>query len=318
MEIAELQTLSYHGRPGVLLVSERDPATAAAGAIASDVEAAGGRCRERIGIAAAAARIAAGDQLPDLLVIDLEDMAAPLDDGIDRALDALLASLDDRAGRERAAILVIAPAACIDRVFASATHPAITILAAPDSDERRAEIRVLLTRPDPLAARLHDVGDSATMRLLQLREEVARIARSLAALSGGDLLPAPAPVPEKRPVYEAPVDAATVRTLIRARRLREQFFSPALFADPAWDMLLDLMAARLEGQPVAVSSLCIAAAVPPTTALRWIRALQDARLIEREADPGDRRRVFIRLADQAATTLARYFGAAQRIGALPV
>ena len=37
-----------------------------------------------------------------------------------------------------------------------------------------------------------------------------------------------------------------------------------------------LMAARLEQQRVEVSSLCIAAAVPPTTALRWIKALSDA------------------------------------------
>jgi hypothetical protein len=44
--------------------------------------------------------------------------------------------------------------------------------------------------------------------------------------------------------------------------MREQFFGPDLFADPAWDILLDLYAARLEQQRVAVSSLCIAAAVP--------------------------------------------------------
>lgn len=314
MEFSELRPLADLSGPGVLLVSERAPGTAAAGAIANDVAAAGGHCRDRIGIVEAAGRIARDDNA-DLLILDLEGMAAPLDEAADRALDVLLAGLDDRAGRQHAAILVIAPTPCIDRVFALASHPAIAILAAPDSDERRAEIRALLT---PLARRLNDAGDSAAMRLLQLREEVARIARSLSSLSGGEPLPPPAPPPEKRAVYEAPVDAATVRLLIRARRLREQFFAPALFADPAWDMLLDLMAARLEGQPVAVSSLCIAAAVPPTTALRWIRALQDSRLIEREADPGDRRRVFIRLAEQAATALARYFGAAQRIGALPV
>ena len=40
-------------------------------------------------------------------------------------------------------------------------------------------------------------------------------------------------------------------------------------------MLLDLLAARLERERVSVSSLCIAAAVPPTTALRWIRTLTD-------------------------------------------
>jgi len=36
-------------------------------------------------------------------------------------------------------------------------------------------------------------------------------------------------------------------------------------ADPAWDMLLDLTAARAESRAVSVSSLCIAAGVPTTT-----------------------------------------------------
>src|SRR3546814_10077844 len=48
---------------------------------------------------------------------------------------------------------------------------------------------------------------------------------------------------------------AQVRGLIRARRTRDQFFRNELFADPAWDMLLDLMAARLEHKRVSVSSL---------------------------------------------------------------
>ena len=84
---------------------------------------------------------------------------------------------------------------------------------------------------------------------------------------------------------EAEIDAETVRALIRVRRLREQFFPRDLFADPAWDMLLDLMAARLEQSRVAVSSLCIAASMPATTALRWIRTLAEHNLFIRRQDP---------------------------------
>src|SRR3546814_2543305 len=76
--------------------------------------------------------------------------------------------------------------------------------------------------------------------------------------------------------------------MLRQRRMREQYFPADLFADPAWDMLLDLYAARLEHQPVSVSSLCIAAAVPATTALRWIKTMTEAGLFVREADPQDR------------------------------
>ncbi|HEX8482856.1 MAG TPA: winged helix DNA-binding protein, partial [Allosphingosinicella sp.] len=116
----------------------------------------------------------------------------------------------------------------------------------------------------------------------------------------------------------APLDAATIRAMIRARRMRERFFLQGLFADPAWDMLLDLMAARLEGQQVAVSSLCIAAAVPPTTALRWIKALTEGGLFVRKADPEDRRRVYIELSDDAAMRFEAYLRAAQRVAPLTV
>ncbi len=60
--------------------------------------------------------------------------------------------------------------------------------------------------------------------------------------------------------------------IIRQRQLRARFFDGELFADPAWDMLLDLTAARVEARRVSVTSLCIASGVPPTTALRWIGA----------------------------------------------
>jgi DNA-binding MarR family transcriptional regulator len=97
--------------------------------------------------------------------------------------------------------------------------------------------------------------------------------------------------------------------MIRQRRLREQFFPADLFADPAWDMLLDLYASQLERRPVSVSSLCIAAAVPATTALRWIKTMTDAGLFSREPDLNDGRRIFIDLAQSAYEGMEQYFEA---------
>jgi len=74
------------------------------------------------------------------------------------------------------------------------------------------------------------------------------------------------------------------------------------------------MAARLEQSRVAVSSLCIAAAVPATTALRWIRTLTDHGLFVRRADPDDGRRIFIELSDIAGDALAAYFQTAHQLG----
>jgi DNA-binding MarR family transcriptional regulator len=103
------------------------------------------------------------------------------------------------------------------------------------------------------------------------------------------------------------VDADAVRTVIRARRLRSRFFSEELFADPAWDMLLDLLQAEIAQLRVPVSSLCIAAAVPATTALRWIKTMTEQGLFVRRADPHDGRRVFVELAPAASSAMRRYF-----------
>lgn len=110
------------------------------------------------------------------------------------------------------------------------------------------------------------------------------------------------------------LSADEVRGLIRARRLRDQYFDAELFADPAWDMLLDLMAAQLEGTKVAVSSLCIAASVPPTTALRWIKTMTDENILQRKADERDGRRIFIELGDEAAAGMVGFLATIRREG----
>ncbi len=98
---------------------------------------------------------------------------------------------------------------------------------------------------------------------------------------------------------ETPVNAVLVRRLIKLRRDRDRHLPDELFGDPAWDMLLDLTAAHMERVDVPVSSLCLAAAVPTTTALRWVRSLSEAGIFVRRTDPGDARRSFIGLSDQA-------------------
>ncbi|MGZ8287197.1 MAG: hypothetical protein ACXW27_01605 [Allosphingosinicella sp.] len=162
-----------------------------------------------------------------------------------------------------------------------------------------------------------EVGKAqATLRLQQLSEEVGRIANVLAALSEHEAAAAAMAAVGAVPDNGEPLDAGFIRSIIRVRRLRDHFFKSDLFADPAWDMLLDLMAARVERQRVAVSSLCIAAAVPPTTALRWIKGLCDQGLFVRIADPEDGRRVFIELSSETAARMEAYLRSAQRVGQL--
>lgn len=100
---------------------------------------------------------------------------------------------------------------------------------------------------------------------------------------------------------------ATVRRLIADRRKRERQFDASLFADPAWDILLDLFAAELAGRAACVSSLCAAAAVPVSTALRWLRILTHAGLIVRQDDRHDRRRVRVELSEIGRGKMEAYF-----------
>jgi len=101
--------------------------------------------------------------------------------------------------------------------------------------------------------------------------------------------------------------AHMVRSIIRHRRMRERQFPAHLLADPGWDMLLDLYAAHYEGQKVSVSSLCIASAVPATTALRWIKTLSEEGHLERSQDPYDGRRVYLAISAPARAKMDEYF-----------
>lgn len=102
-------------------------------------------------------------------------------------------------------------------------------------------------------------------------------------------------------------EARCVRRILYRRGLRAKYFGSRLFADPAWDMLLDLAAARVEHKRVSVSSLCIASGVPDTTALRWINEMVALGWLEKQQDETDKRRTFVALSDRAVRALAAYF-----------
>jgi DNA-binding MarR family transcriptional regulator len=94
----------------------------------------------------------------------------------------------------------------------------------------------------------------------------------------------------------------------KSRRTRDELFGkPDLFGEPAWDMLVDLFIAGEEGKKISVSSLCVASAVPMTTALRWIAILESRALIERTADALDARRSYLSLAIEAQAKIRTHF-----------
>lgn len=98
------------------------------------------------------------------------------------------------------------------------------------------------------------------------------------------------------------------------RRLRDKVFNdPEMFGEPAWDTLLDIARAETRGERLAVTSACIGSCVPPTTALRWLKILEDRDLVRREADEFDARRSFVRLTKEGRKKVEMYFQEVKRL-----
>jgi len=290
-------SVDYVGPPPVLVAASSDRALDKA---AAAVEAVGLRLAP-VTIEEAADRLAIQAAAIAVWVEVDQDGGAPLDRLLDR--------VEAEAASGRFPAIVAAPAALIDPIAARLTDASIELLVDPTPADRAAALAIATAkRGEP--ARLHDVAsEPSAARLRQLSDEVSRIAATLARLSVGP--GSPAANRNEAPAKNGPVpavDIETVRQVIRARRLRARYFEEELFADPAWDMLLDLLQAEIAQLRVPVSSLCIAAAVPATTALRWIKTMTDAGLFLRRADPHDGRRVFIELSRSASEGMRRYFG----------
>ncbi|WP_353229162.1 MarR family transcriptional regulator [Novosphingobium sp.] len=91
------------------------------------------------------------------------------------------------------------------------------------------------------------------------------------------------------------------------RRRRDRLFQSGLFGEPAWDILLDLFISAKQCKRVSVTSACIGAAVPSTTALRWLAVLEQQGHIVREDDPADARRAFLQLSAETYAMMLDYF-----------
>ena len=270
----------------------------------------------RIGEVGAMARLLDADVAPlgDVILLD-----CPVVDG--EAL-AALARLDMRAARSGAQLVVSTSVDALDDVFGCLNQCAPQILVAPSRAERLIALGQVLSRMP--ARRVRELSEEDRLVLLRLTEQMTQIAERMDRLSPSTATAAPArEAPAFR--FDAPPAASAeaerlvqkarpslpdprlVRKVIRQRQMRARFFEADLFADPAWDMLLDLTAAKAEHARVSVTSLCIASGVPPTTALRWIGQMTEAGLLQRIEDETDRRRAFITLTDKAADAMSSYF-----------
>jgi hypothetical protein len=308
----------YKNSPVTLIFSDNEEGTQAT---RDAVLAAGGRIGVSTSIAEAPQRLSQ-QVMADTIFIDIARY--------DRSLvNALFSDLDRWCDGTAIPAIICVPINIIDLVSERMNDDRITLLCQPSSADRISAITASWMRKDMV---LNDVSSELDgIRVKRIADEVSRLSRSLSRLVAGSITPldSPAELDENgrvkgvrldfmaEPMASATspaIDPDEVRAMLRLRRMRDAYFSSELFADPAWDMLLDLTAAQLEGEKVAVSSLCIAAAVPATTALRWIKTMCDAKLFERHADPLDGRRIFIGLSPGASKAMLTYLGAVKTSG----
>jgi len=94
----------------------------------------------------------------------------------------------------------------------------------------------------------------------------------------------------------------TAKRVYRARIERFRHLGEDLFADPAWDMLLDLFICQ-GVRRLSVSAVCLGAQVPHATAMRYLRLILDRGLAERLPDVLDRRRTHVRLTAKGVSAM---------------
>ncbi len=230
--------------------------------------------------AATALRLICNDQR---IGIVLTDLLMPEMDGL-----TLLDELSNRFMATRPLLaIVVTGQTSLDIAISAMRSNAIDFLEKPVSlQSLSAALRRASARWTRLAA------------VFQLQA----LAQSGAAL-GGDLGQRRDPANDKPTIDDLQSFASQ---MMKDRQIRSKFFDAQILNGPAWDILIDLAAAGLQGRAVPTSSACASTQAPFSTALRHVNQLVEANLVKRTVDPGDKRRTLLELEPEALEQMTRY------------
>lgn len=102
---------------------------------------------------------------------------------------------------------------------------------------------------------------------------------------------------------------ARAKLILSSRRLRARYFNPAVFGEPAWEILLVLYITDSSGGRQTLGKLADWIETPPTSVLRWVGYLEKEKFLERQPHPNDRRITFLRLLPKGREAMDAYLGA---------
>jgi DNA-binding response OmpR family regulator len=162
------------------------------------------------------------------------------------------------------------------------------------------EITDILTKPLERHTLLYAVQEAT-------RRHAALLTR---AGNGPGALPPRRATPPKR---ELPVDLQVLQWLRDLDEQRSRALGGIVKTDATWNMLAELLRARITRRRISVTSLCLASRGPVTSALRRVDQLLADGLITYMLDPKDRRRKYVELTSDGANRMqAAVRGIAQR------
>jgi DNA-binding MarR family transcriptional regulator len=98
-----------------------------------------------------------------------------------------------------------------------------------------------------------------------------------------------------------------VRRALSVRQLRKRMFGMENFSGPPWEILLHLFDAHTAQRRETVGNTWLGADIPASTALRWLKRLEDTGMVHLRDDPCDARRRFVELAPRGIDAMTAYF-----------
>jgi CheY-like chemotaxis protein/DNA-binding MarR family transcriptional regulator len=236
-------------------------------------------------------------QLRDTPQIDVvvSDIYMPSTDG----LEFLASVRREFADRPWLQLLLVTGQASLDTAVAAMKLEASDYLFKPiEPKSLREAVQHAMSRAESIRQVRGAVADSSASGELR---QIADTARALAedmrrtieqGVSRRDDGPAAAAAPAQGGDDE---NLRTLKLLQKLQEARSTIFGEAVMPEPAWEMLAELMRARLAGQRLSVTSLALSSRSPMTTALRRIEDLINGGLAARVPDPSDRRRTYVEL-----------------------
>jgi CheY-like chemotaxis protein/DNA-binding MarR family transcriptional regulator len=227
--------------------------------------------------------------MPEIDVV-VSDIYMPTTDGI----EFLGTVRRDFADRPWLQLLLVTGQASLETAVAAMRLDASDYLFKPiEPKTLREAVQHALTRAESIRQVRATRGDSPGASELQQIADTARaLAEDMRRTIETDSQRRDRPGAAARP---EDTSLRTLKLLQKLQEARTSIFGEAVMPEPAWEMLAELMRARLAGQHLSVTSLALSSKSPMTTALRRIEDLIQGGLAARMPDPADRRRTYVEL-----------------------